>query len=382
MDSISLPERDSASLRLAHPTDREKVEQWTKNGATWKGALSLEAYLRRERYLLQAPLAKDGGITHWILVDSDAEDRKVFAGCETLKKRALVAKNGDVVDVVCHGIGSVFSPPEFRGRGFGRRLMTEMGPQLETWQTEKAPCLFSVLFSDIGKQFYAKNGWHPFPSAHISIPATMNAVKAVTGGSPLYSGDLLQLCETDEKLLRQQLSALDPKAAKPTIAIVPDIATIRWHHAREEFVATELYGKAPTIKGAMTGTEIGKRVWCYWTRVWHTADPLKRNENTMFILRLVVEDAAAAGTDNAIASLFTMALEEAETWGMGEVQMWNPAEPAVAAAQLLYPQATVVHREEESIVCLRWHGNIDDADSDVSATEQCIWVGNEKYGWC
>ncbi|KAL9097009.1 MAG: hypothetical protein Q9165_000973 [Trypethelium subeluteriae] len=342
MASMSLPEGDSASLRLAHPTDSEKVEQWTKNGATWKGALSLEAYHRRERYLLQAPLAKDGGLTHWILVNSDAEDRKVFAGCESLRKRALVAKNGNVVDVICHGIGSVFSPPEFRGRGYGRRLMAEIGPQLETWQTENFPCLFSVLFSDIGK-----------------------------------------LCGVDEKLLRHYLSLLDPKAARPTIAIVPDIATIQWHHAREEFVATELGGKAPTIKGAMARTETGKRVWCYWTRVWSTADPLKSTENTMFILRLVVEDATAPGIDKAIASLFTMALEEAETWGMGQVQMWNPAESAVAAAQSLYPQAAVVHREEESILCLRWHEDIDDADSDfVPATEQCNWVGNEKYGWC
>lgn len=151
MTTTKLPDSASLNLRLVHPTEKEKVEQWSKNGVSWKGALSLEAYQRRERYLLQAPLAKDGGLTHWILVDSDAEDRQVFAGCETLKKKALMAWNGKVEDIICHGIGSVFSPPEYRGRGYGRRLMKELGPKLESWQSKDKQCLFSVLYSDIGK---------------------------------------------------------------------------------------------------------------------------------------------------------------------------------------------------------------------------------------
>ena len=151
MTSTNLPERSSITLRLARPTDKEIVEQWSKNGVSWKGALSLEAYHRRERHLMQTPLAKDGGITHWILVESDAEDRKVFAGCESLNKKALMARDGRVVDGICHGIGSVFSPPEYRGRGYGWRLMKELGPRLETWQSENVRSLFSVLFSDIGK---------------------------------------------------------------------------------------------------------------------------------------------------------------------------------------------------------------------------------------
>ena len=151
MTAVNLPDGTSSSLRLTHPTDNEKVEQWSKNGAFWRGALSLEAYHRREQFLLQVPLAKDGGITHWVLVDSDAEERRVFAGCETLNKKALMAKEGKVVDAICHGVGSVFSPPDYRGKGYGRRLMRELGPRLETWQSETTKSLFSVLYSDIGK---------------------------------------------------------------------------------------------------------------------------------------------------------------------------------------------------------------------------------------
>ena len=132
----------------------------------------------------------------------------------------------------------------------------------------------------------------------------------------------------------------------------------------------------------MAGAEVGKRVWCYWTRVWYNADRLKSTDNTLFILRLVVEDNTIPGIASAIASLFAMALQEAREWHMGEVQIWNPTGTAVAAARLLDPQARVVHREEESITSLRWHGDGNDPDSKIPATEQCDWVGNEKYGWC
>lgn len=151
MTLCSLPRGDSSSLYLDHPTEKEKVEQWSRNGESWKGALSLEAYQRRERHLLDTTLAKNGGITHWVLVDSSTEDRRIFSGCETLKKKGLMARSGKVAEVVCHTIGSVFSAQEYRGKGYGRRMMQELGPRLETWQTDGAQSLFSILFSDIGK---------------------------------------------------------------------------------------------------------------------------------------------------------------------------------------------------------------------------------------
>ena len=189
------------------------------------------------------------------------------------------------------------------------------------------------------------------------------------------------MCKADEKLIRRRLELFDPRT-KPSIAIIPDVATIQWHHTREEFVATELYGKAPVIKGAIVGTEMGRRVWCYWARAWYNEDRMESEHNTLYILRLVIEDETATGIESAIASLLRMALNEAQEWHMGEIQVWNPTEPVIAAAKMIDPQVTVVHREETSIPSLRWHGNINDPDSKVPATDQCDWISNEKYGWC
>jgi len=147
------PDSRSATLAIVQPTDAEIIAQRQKSSVAWRGALSTEAYLRREEYLRQRGLAKDAGITYWVLVDTALaeKDRVVLAGCETLRKRALVSKNGKVHDAVAHGVASVFCPVENRNRGYAARMIQELGIKLRTWKGGPSGCLFSVLYSDIGK---------------------------------------------------------------------------------------------------------------------------------------------------------------------------------------------------------------------------------------
>lgn len=151
MDHAALLDSKSSTLALDHPTEEEKLAQWKENASSWRAALSIEAYVRREKYLSQQGLSKNGGLTHWVLVDTAAKDRVVFSGCETLRKKALVAIDGKVEEVISHGIGSVFCPSPFRRRGYGARMMQELGKSLRTWQTDGHKCLYTVLYSDIGK---------------------------------------------------------------------------------------------------------------------------------------------------------------------------------------------------------------------------------------
>ena len=67
---INLPLFPSPTLHLTQPTPAEKEATWRLNGTAWRGALSLEAYLRREYHLASQALTQNGGITYWILVDS------------------------------------------------------------------------------------------------------------------------------------------------------------------------------------------------------------------------------------------------------------------------------------------------------------------------
>ena len=152
-----LPPGDSPAIALVHPTLEEITSTWKLNGSSWRGRLSLEAYLRREEHLASQPFCRDEGLSLWILVDtaSRRSSRAILASCESFRKRALIKRPGkDVKEVVSHGIGSVFCNPEYRGRGYARRMMNELAKQLDTWQQKSGEkAYFTVLYSDIGKVF-------------------------------------------------------------------------------------------------------------------------------------------------------------------------------------------------------------------------------------
>lgn len=221
----------------------------------------------------------------------------------------------------------------------------------------------------------------------------MKDADGLPAARPLYEEDLAELCKIDEELIRKSLQSR-PKGSNTAVALVPNVANIKWHHAREDFVGVELHGKAPKVKGAIVGTEKGKRVWCYWTRMWYNSDPTQAKGNTLHILRLVLEDGSDAsweghGThhadkgakdrshDAAIAALLHMAKQQAEEWKMENVEAWNPSSATLAAAKRLDPDAGLVDRDMESIASLRWY-----PQHEGPVAESIDWIGNEKYGWC
>ncbi|KAJ4326078.1 hypothetical protein N0V94_000240 [Neodidymelliopsis sp. IMI 364377] len=201
---------------------------------------------------------------------------------------------------------------------------------------------------------------------------------------PLYAGELPELCKIDEELIKESLKSR-AKSSKTAVALIPDIETAQWHHAREEFVGQEVHGRVPKIKGAIVGDEVGKRVWCYWTRVWYNEDPAVIKGNTMHILRLVVEEdvlgsnkaSEGEGHAAAIAALLALAQREAEEWKTEHVEVWSPSASVLAGARVLDKSAEVIERDSESIASLLWY-----PEHEGSAIDSIDWTSNEKYAWC
>ena len=154
----NLPDCSSSTLRLVEATEAEKLDGFKSNAVAWRGQFDDDTYVRREYHLGDQTLTRNGGITYWILVDSAAAPaagapRKILSSCESLRKRALIARaDGRVGEVVTHGIGSVFCKPAHRRRGYARRMLTELAKKLDTWGQEgDRRTEFTVLFSDIGR---------------------------------------------------------------------------------------------------------------------------------------------------------------------------------------------------------------------------------------
>jgi GNAT superfamily N-acetyltransferase len=372
------PDAKSDSLYLTHPTPEEKIATWTLNSVNWGTALSESDYLEREAYLTTVPLARHGGVTHWILVDRNLppNERPILASCESLRKPVLVSRNGVITEGITHGIGSVFSQPKYRGKGYASRMLRELGPILKEWQVDqnipgKRSCPFSILYSDIGKNYYAKFGWAPFPSTHISFPPAANT-KPFTA-KPLAYPDFEELCALDGQYIRRSLELA--KDGKIHVALIPDHNTMQWHHGREDFVTSKVFGKSPTIKGAIAG-EPGSRVWAIWTRAFY--GPLKpESGNTLHILRLVIEDEKDIESNAAkMRGILEIAQAEAKEWQLGHVELWNPTEVVKEMVKKTGLDHSEVEREEESIASLMWYGE------GSGKADEIEWVGNEKYGWC
>lgn len=382
-----LPLGDSPDLVLVPATPEERIKSIRLNSTAWKGRLDVETYIARENHLYQQRLVKDG-LTCWLLVDRREPEgqRTILSSCETYKKKALLAHHGKVEDIATHGVGSVYCRPEHRGKGYAKRMMQELCTKLETWQMENEPrsrSLFSVLFSDIGKNFYAQFGWKPFPSSHISLPPISREEYDLSSRANLPKArtlvaDDVRKCMCSDRVLqkeRESLRAASEKTPIAHVAILPDFDHFVWHWAREEFYAEKLHDDQapPLIKGA---GEDKAKVYCAWNRNFGETP----QDNTLFILRWVYDEPTTPeeteATAKAMAAILRRAQLEAHEWDMAKVDVWNPTPLLQKAVAMLDSPAELVHREKSSIASLRWTGAAQGLGEEVE------WLWNEKYAWC
>ncbi|TFB00521.1 Lysine acetyltransferase [Trichoderma ghanense] len=387
--SASLPPSTSPTITLTNPTPQERTRTWLYNQTEWGNSLTVPAYLEREEYLLSIPLARNGGITNWILTDSasplqDGGERPVLAACETLRKRALVrdpaAADGAVRDVWAYGVASVFTNKAFRGRGYAGKMMELLRGYMAGQHRETGEPAFSVLFSDIGKQFYAKHGWIPLENTQIEYRVRENPPEPDPSSNVTLLGEehLAQLAERDEELLRKEIAK--PNSADPSkvrVAVIPDLDALQWHFYRESFICNAAFGRKPSVHGALyTSPSTGSRVWAWFERN-HYGGPEKPEKNLLSFLRFVIEDESISDAElsEAVVGIFRVAEKEAKDWKCSKVEIWNPnarvRKVAEAATEF---QTTFVVRQDKNLASLNWFGE--------GSTEDLDWVANERFEWC
>jgi hypothetical protein len=253
-------------------------------------------------------------------------------------------------------------------------MLKLLGPELGKHQKEIAESSFSVLYSDIGKKYYAGLGWKVFPSSHVSIssiePTTTNGNGTGLEATPLTEQDFPSLLEQDLNLLTSQVKSTALSTKKSAFAIVPDIETVEWHHLRQSFMTTKLYPSRsiPTINGAISSGAIGSRIWIIFSRGY---------KDKMYILRLVVEDERVTD-ENAqkLTAVLRIAQMEAREWELKSVAVWNVSEVVTALLGKTGLEYKVEERKEESIPSMMWYGEGNGGPEEVE------WVANEKFAWC
>ena len=393
VEQNDLPDFNSPDLHLSHPTRSECIKIWTNTSASWRDSLTLPDYLQESLFLTTVPLARDRGLTTWVLVDKNLpQDRRpILCSCESFLKRSLRSDtDGEVEDVVVHGIASVFCPPEYRRRGYAARFMTEVTKTLCIWQSDQAKVVGSVLYSDIGKIYYAKLGWQPRRTNwHVDFPPIINPKSPLA--QELVEDDLTELCKRDEAIIRATMARLADGVNKH-ITILPDLDHMLWHIEKEKFATQRLFGKIPRAKGAIAGPS-GSQVWAIWTHRYYGHPNAESPGNVLYILRLVVEGDDSANKPpstgdkhllkalpeeraSSLIAVLQHARAEAAEWRLDQVRLWEPSpwvQHVITESKISH---CVVEREEDSIASGMWY------DGKGGLGTPPVWINNEHYAWC
>ncbi|KAK2605828.1 hypothetical protein QQS21_003782 [Conoideocrella luteorostrata] len=386
---MDLPNKSSSPFTIAKATPDESVYTWTRHQPFWGPQHTQQSYITRESKLLTYRLTKNGGLTTWILTDTnnnhDGEtntttNRTIFSSLETYRKRAIVrGTDGLVRDVIAYGVASVFTPEEHRRQGYAAKMLSLLGETLSAWQSgEAGSAEFSVLFSDIGRNFYAQQQWMPFPSTHLSF-ATKPFRTDLDNRLTLITDDNLQtVAELDEQTMRKKIATPPIGPHKVRVAILPDFATYEWHLARARCLTSHLLGRTPTVHGAIY-TPPGlpnSRIWMLWScDVYGGKDKLE--ENVMHILHFALEDDKISNEEltKAFRSIMGVVHNNAHEWFCPKINMWNPDDRTKTLVNNLVDlQADFIVRQKSNITSLRWFG-----EGPVSEVE---WVDNQRFEWC
>jgi len=359
----TVPAAALADVTFTEASPTQQTLAWELNGVSWARPMPIPDYIRRERHLSEQELTRDGGTRYWILHPKGKPD-EFIAGCECTRKTIFVRRPGEnVQEARGYAIASVFTNPAYRKQGMASHMLRCL--QAEMDKDGEA----SVLYSDIGRIYYAQLGWPAFPSQQATLLLLREGPFASPAATcPLKIDDLPGLCDRDVQDLKARLAAV-PASKKTMLAFAPTYAQVAWQLAREEFMTQLIHGRSVEIRGAATADGAA---WIIWDHDWR--------EQKLKVLRIatprpISDDDRAA----AVTALLQAAIEEASAWGLRKVLVWNPDETVtlgvkgVGNAHEDVVKVVFDERLDGSIPSLRWK------DARSITTD---WVANEYYAWC
>lgn len=378
---------DDVVFTRADDTIRELT--WRLNGEVFAAPLELDAYVAREAQLSQQALCKDGGCTYFVLAHKH-DGTHIVASCEAVKKTVFVAGRhtnvegaSGFLEATGYGIASVYTNPKYCRLGMAAFMLR----RLQETMDKESEC--SVLYSEIGRDYYAGLGWNVFPSdqATIYLHAEDKGKEAFQQPASsktryLTLEELPALCEKDVAQMRTKFERLADDHTKTHVAFAPDFAQISWQFANEDFITGVMHLDKPvTHRGAITHSG---RSWVYWNFDWRA--------NELSILRFVLleEDPVDANGSHRFVSeeekawdvleLLQAAAAEAAAWGLKKVLIWNPDNTTTRGIKGFHnfheTEVDVIfdERKDTAIPSLRWKGGPGEGET--------VWEDNQHYAWC
>lgn len=346
---------------------------WQLNGDAWAAPMDIDDYISREGYLSEQSLTRDGRCIYWILAHKE-DGTHIVASCESIKKTVFIAGkgtgvNGGYVEATGYAIASVYTNPKYRRMGMAAYMLRKLQENMDA----ESEC--SVLYSDIGKIYYANLGWKVFPSdqATIHLHSEKFSLPAIPKTRYLTLDELEPLCEMDVAAMKAKFMKLASDHTRTHVAFAPDYAQISWQLAREQFMTSVIFNRQIERRGAITTSG---RSWVYWDHDWR--------EKKLKILRFVLLDAhpqtgAPVSEEEKVwdvVKLLQAAAAEAVEWGLKKVLVWNPdatTTRGIKGFHNFHEDVDVIfdERKDTAIPSLRWNGGRSTVDTVWEDNHYC-----------
>jgi len=352
-----------ADVVFTEASQAQQTLAWELNGVSWAAPMPIADYVQRERHLSQQALSQEGGTRYWVL-HPKGKPEVFIAGCECTRKTIFVRHPGDLVQTTTgYAVAGVFTNPAYRKQGMASHMLRCLQDEMD--KDSEA----SVLYSDIGRIYYAQLGWAPFPSQQATLQLLMEGPFASPAATrPLKIDDLPAFCDRDVADLKARLAAA-PASKKTSLSFAPTFPQLAWQLAREDSMTRLLRGRPTKTCGAVTSDGAA---WIVWYHDWR--------EQKLKVQRIAVPGPISdADRAAAVTVLLQAALVEASAWNLQKVLVWNPDSvvtrgiKGVGNAHEDVVKVVFNERLDGSIPSLRWKEG-----KNISMD----WVENEYYAWC
>lgn len=400
---------ESSNLRVRQVYDIKEIqENHGANYLEWGRGLTKEQYLAREQHLGSQPPCQNKNISYWRLeiLDEATGEWKMASSCETLNRPAFYKVKGKPVqETTSISIGAVFTPEEYRGKGYARKLLNHVIEQFdikdgdfkhhfESLNDEQFQNSFSVLWSDVG-HYYDSFGYKLSTNLELVIPLTSEPIKEKLDSKIEWftEDDVAKFSDADQKQFMDDLDHLTEQDGIPRAVIKPSKEVHQMTHARAHFVApllrSHLVDKKPEeiTKKIKTVEYFGAK--CGPVQMLWTQDI---GNNKLNVIRVMVDSQvrdsiAPKQVLESIVALLEAAAHDAKKWELSKITMWAqdlPFKPKLSLQEVRDAwnakhgdtESGKLSDREDSWPMMRPHGG---RKEDGKVQQQLVFDG--KYAW-
>ncbi|KAI8914852.1 hypothetical protein DFJ77DRAFT_440495 [Powellomyces hirtus] len=331
------------NLVLSEANASQARETLNATHGAWGAQLSKEQYVTREETLRTTKFSQER-LKTWVLTERSAPN-VILSSCETYAHPCVLntGAGGQLTHGTCLAVASVYTPAEHRRKGYAGIMMHQLRDHL-------GDAVATTLYSDIGREFYARIGWNVFPSIsgiiHVKEPEPIGEDIGM-----ITADNLSAFVQQATKHIQEQVESR--KTA--SFAVLFNEDKIAWYQARTNAYVKLLHLTIPLA----TLTTLGSY----------------NLEGDQFVLwysdvaekRLYILHAHNPGKQD-MSGVLAAAVQHASLCGLTKVVIWDPQNNGCADVEAVQIEDRESSLSSASILKAGFPVDIE-------------WVANEKYAW-